>query len=56
MNVYIAFYRGKKHEVKAETIYAAQIAATAHFKAKKSWEVAVVPAMIGGEKVAYHME
>lgn len=42
MNTYVAFYRGKQTEVKAETSLAAQKLAAAEFKAKKSWEVTVV--------------
>lgn len=42
MNGYIAFYKGKQIEVRAETAYKAQLAAAAQFKAKKSYEVHVV--------------
>ncbi|XAI96001.1 hypothetical protein [Microcystis phage Mwe-JY26] len=39
---YTAGYRGKKIEVQAATSYAAQMAAAAIFKAKKSYDVWVV--------------
>ncbi len=46
MRTYVAFYKGKKTQVAAETSYAAQQAAAKIFKAKKSWEVTVVLADI----------
>lgn len=42
MRNYVAFYRGEKIVVMAATKYAAQLAAAKAFKAKKSWDVAVV--------------
>ena len=36
MNVYIAFFNGKKIEVRAASSYAAQQAAVAQFKPRKS--------------------
>lgn len=42
MNTYLAFYRGKQLEVKAETSFAAQQLAAKSFKAKKSFEVNVM--------------
>ncbi len=39
---YKAFYKGKTTEVYAETSYAAQQQAAAHFKAKRTHEVTVV--------------
>lgn len=42
MNGYIAFYRGRRTEVHADTSYAAQTKAAAIFKARKQWEVDVV--------------
>lgn len=42
MNTYKAFYRGKTVTVIAETQLAAQREASAFFKAKKPWEVAIV--------------
>lgn len=41
MNGYIAFYKGKRHEVYAGTTYEAQQKAAAFFKAKKAYEVTV---------------
>jgi len=42
MREYIAFYKNKKIEVSAETIYSAQCKAAEIFKAKKSYDVNVV--------------
>jgi len=42
MRTYVAFYRGQKMVVMAATSYAAQLAAAKAFKAKKSYDVAVV--------------
>lgn len=53
MNGYIAFYRGKKMEVNAETSYQAQQKAAQAFKAKKSYEVHVVLAEKDGEQVTH---
>jgi hypothetical protein len=41
MNGYIAFYKGKRTEVYAETLYGAQLEAAKFFGAKKSYEVIV---------------
>lgn len=41
LNGYIAFYKGKQIEVRAETSHAAQQIAAEQFKAKKAWEVSV---------------
>ena len=51
MNGYIAFYRNKKLEVMADTSYQAQQKAAAQFKAKKSYEVAVILAEKNGQQV-----
>ena len=53
MNGYIAFYRGKRIEVQAETSYKAQQIAAEKFKAKKSYEVTVMLAEINGETVTH---
>lgn len=53
MNGYIAFYRGKKMEVNAETSYQAQQKAAQAFKTKKSYEVQVVLAEKDGEQVTH---
>lgn len=42
MRTYIAFYKGKKITVQADSSYAAQGVAAAQFRAKKSWEVTVM--------------
>ena len=42
MKTYKAFYNGKSIVVKAETSFAAQLLAAKTFKAKKSYNVAVI--------------
>lgn len=42
MRDYVAFYRGRKLEFKAESMLAAQTHAAKEFGARKNWEVAVV--------------
>lgn len=53
MNGYVCFYRGKRVEIYAATSYEAQEKAAAQFKARKSYEVAVVLAEKGGEPVEH---
>jgi hypothetical protein len=53
MNGYIALYRGKRVEVRADTSLAAQQKAAALFKARKSYEVTVVLAEKNGEAVTH---
>lgn len=53
MNGYIAFYRGKRIEVRANTSYEAQQKAAAILKAKKSYEVSVMLAEADGEQVVH---
>jgi hypothetical protein len=53
MNGYIAFYRGKRAEVYAETSYEAQQKAAIVFKAKKSYEVTVMLAEKNGVEVVH---
>jgi hypothetical protein len=53
MNGYIAFYKGKQHEVHAATSYEAQKKAAEHFKARKSYEVTVVLAEKDGQQVTH---
>jgi hypothetical protein len=53
MNGYIAFYRGRKCEVYANTSYEAQQKAAVVFKARKSYEVTVMLAERNGEQVVY---
>jgi len=52
-NTYVAFYKGKKIDVKADTSHAAQQTAAQHFKAKKSYDVNVVLGMLGDEEVVH---
>lgn len=53
MNGYIAFYKGKKIEVYADSSYKAQQEAAKLFKAKKSYQVTVVLAEKAGEQVTH---
>lgn len=53
MNGYIAFYKGRKAEVHADTSYEAQKKAAALFKARKSYEVSVVLAEKNSEQVTH---
>jgi hypothetical protein len=53
MNGYKAFYRGKEKEVFAESSFKAQEAAAILFKAKKSYEVAIVLCEKDGEQVTH---
>lgn len=53
MNGYIAFYKGRKTEVMADTSYEAQQKAAKHFKAKKSYEVTVMLAEKNGQQVVH---
>lgn len=48
-NGYVAFYKGKRIEVYADTKYQAQQLAAKHFNAKKEWEVNVVLAEVDGK-------
>lgn len=52
-NTYVAFYKNKQVDVKADTSYAAQQTAAQHFKAKKSYDVNVVLGMLGDEEVVH---
>ena len=53
MNGYKAFYRGKTHNLYADTSYEAQQRAAAHFKAKKAYEVTVMLCEKAGEQVVH---
>lgn len=53
MNGYIAFYKGKKIEVYAESSYKAQVKAAEILKARKSYEVTVVLAEKDGQPVVH---
>jgi hypothetical protein len=50
---YIALYQGRRHELHADSLYAAKQAAVAHFKAPKSKQhlVTVHLAEVDGETV-----
>jgi len=52
-NGYVAFHKGKRHELYADTKYQAQQKAAKHFGAKKSWDVAVELATKGGKQVTH---
>lgn len=54
-NGYIAFYKGKKIEVYANTSYEAQQYAALKFKAKKSYDVTVVLAEKNNEQVTHRL-
>jgi hypothetical protein len=49
-NGYVAFYKGKRIEVYADTMYEAQLKAAKIFNAKKSYDVNVVLAEVGGKQ------
>lgn len=53
MNGYIAFYKGKRLEVFAETSYQAQVKAAKEFKAKKSYDITVMLAEKDGQPVIH---
>jgi len=52
-NGYKAFFKGKSVDVYAPTSYKAQLAAAAHFKARKSYDVSVVLCEKDGEQVTH---
>ena len=53
MNGYIAFYKGRRIEVTAETSYQAQQIAAVRFRAKHSYDVTVVLAEKDGKPVTH---
>jgi hypothetical protein len=53
-NGYVAFYKGKRMELYAKTQYEAQLKAAKAFGAKKSWDVNVVLAEVGGKQVVHN--
>ena len=53
MNGYVAFYRGRRMDVYAESSIAAQSKAAAAFKARKAYEVTVVLAEKEGAPVIH---
>lgn len=54
MNGYIAFYRGQRIEVQADTSYAAQQLAATKFKARKAHEVTVMLAEKNGQHIVHN--
>ena len=52
-NEYIAFYKGKRIEVRADTAYDAQCRAAALLKARKAYEVTVVLAEKDDQQVTH---
>ena len=53
MNGYVAFYKGKRLDVHAETSYEAREKAAALFKARQSYKVTVILAEKDGEQVTH---
>lgn len=53
MNGYVCFYKGKRIEVYADSIFAAQQQGATLLKAKRAYEVAVVLAEVDGEAVVH---
>lgn len=53
MNGYVAFYKGKKMDVYAESSFGAQQKAAAAFKAKRSYDVTIVLAEKDGQQVTH---
>jgi len=53
MNGYLAFYKGQRIEVRADTSYIAQLAAAKTFKAKKPYQVVVMLAEKDGKPVVH---
>ena len=52
-NLYECFFRGKRVTIRAATTYDAQKLAAAHFRARKSYDVAVVLAEKDGTPVVH---
>ncbi len=53
MHGYVAFYKGLRLEVYADSSYDAQLKAAALFKAKKSYDVTVVLCELNGKQVEH---
>ena len=53
MNGYIAYYKSRRTEVYANTLYEAQLKAAEFFKARKSYEVTVGLAEKDGEQITH---
>ena len=54
MNGYVCFYKGKRLEVYANTVYEAQEKASMLFKAKKAYQVSVNLAEKNGEAITQY--
>jgi hypothetical protein len=54
MNGYVCFYKGKRIEVYADSVYAAQQKAATQFRAKRGYEVHVVLAEKDGKEVTHN--
>lgn len=52
-NGYVAFYKGKRTELRADSIYQAQQKAQKYFNAKHGWDVNVVLATEGNKQVVH---
>ena len=50
---YVCFYKGKREEVHADTIYEAQQKAGLIFKTKKGWDIAIALAERDGVPVVH---
>lgn len=53
MNTYIAFFKNKKIEVKADTSYQAQTLAAKQLKVKKQYEITVVLSLLDNKEVVH---
>lgn len=53
MHGYVAFYKGRRLEVYADSSYDAQLKAADLFKAKKSYDVTVVLCELNGKQVEH---
>ena len=53
MNGYVAFYKGKRIELHADSSFAAQQLAARQFKARRAYEVTVVLAEKDGKQVVH---
>jgi len=53
MNGYIGIYKGKQHEVYAESSYKAQEALAKRLKVKKSWQINIILCEVDGRQVTH---
>lgn len=56
MNGYVAFYKGQRTEVYAETQYQAQLVAAGVLRARHSYDVTVMLAEVDGEPVIHQSD